>query len=158
MAKSDVELKELNRLLGNWITEATHPAMPGVVVHGTAVIEWLAGEKFLIERRHNDRPEFPDSISIIGFADQDRVGEDKKIGESPGGMTMSYFDSRGVARVYESSIDGKAWKTWRNAKGFSQRFTGTFADGGNTIVGQSELCQDDVHWADDLKITYRRRS
>ena len=25
-------------------TEATHPAMLGVVVHGTAVIEWLEGE------------------------------------------------------------------------------------------------------------------
>ncbi|HST01609.1 MAG TPA: hypothetical protein VLJ84_08110 [Usitatibacter sp.] len=28
----------LDRLVGTWTTEATHTAMPGVVVHGTAVI------------------------------------------------------------------------------------------------------------------------
>src|SRR4029453_12062183 len=35
------ELEPLNRLVGNWVTEATHRALPGVVVHGTASIEWL---------------------------------------------------------------------------------------------------------------------
>src|SRR5688572_13986010 len=43
-----------NRLLGTWKLEATHPAMPGVVVSGTAVIEWLEGEQFLIQRSLTD--------------------------------------------------------------------------------------------------------
>ena len=43
------------------------------------------------------------------------------------------------------------------APGFSQRFTGTLTDDGNTIDGLAQLCRDDVHWADDLKITYRRQ-
>jgi hypothetical protein len=29
--------------LGNWVTEATHPAVPGILVHGTVAIEWLEG-------------------------------------------------------------------------------------------------------------------
>lgn len=42
-----------------WATEATHPALPGVIVHGTAVIEWLEGQRFLIHRARTDHPEFP---------------------------------------------------------------------------------------------------
>jgi hypothetical protein len=82
---ADPMLAPLNRLVGTWTTEATHPAMPGVVVHGTVVVEWLEGERFL-------------------------------------------------------------------------RFTGRFADGGDTIVGASQLREDDVHWTDDLAITYRRQT
>jgi hypothetical protein len=44
---TDPALKPLNRLVGTWTTEATHPAVPGVVVHGTVIIEWLEGERFL---------------------------------------------------------------------------------------------------------------
>jgi hypothetical protein len=40
---------------------------------------------------------------------------------------------------------------------FSQRFTGTWADGGDTILGRRQLGRDDVHWMGDLAITYRRR-
>jgi len=61
-----------------------------------------------------------------------------------------------VFRVFEVSA-GDDWRISRNAPGFSQRFTGTFADGGDAIVGRWQLCRDDVHWDDDLQITYRRR-
>jgi hypothetical protein len=71
---------------------------------------------------------------------------------------MHYFDSRGVFRVYEVSIDDKAWRCWRDAPGFSQRFTGNFAEDGDSISGCWQLSRDDVHWDDDLRITYRRRS
>ena len=40
--------------------------MPGVVVHGTAVIEWLEGERFITHRARTDHPNFPDSLSVIG--------------------------------------------------------------------------------------------
>jgi len=39
------QLQFLNRLLGTWMTEATHPAVPGAVVHGTGTMEWLEGER-----------------------------------------------------------------------------------------------------------------
>jgi hypothetical protein len=35
------------------------------------------------------------------------------------------------------------WKLWRNATGFSQRFTGTYSDNGDTIIGVWALSEDD---------------
>ena len=55
-------------------------------------------------------------------------------------LCMHYFDSRAVFRVFDMSIDDAGWRLSRNAPGFSQRFTGTFADGGETIDGRWELC------------------
>lgn len=153
-------LEQLNLLVGSWITDTTHPGWPGVVAHGTAAIEWLEGERFLIQRARNDHPDFPDSISIIGDTGTDRIEESPKSGPAVGAesrLCMHYFDSRGVFRVYDTSIDRAAWSLWRDAPGFSQRFTGTFADGGDTINGRWELSQDNVTWDDDLQMTYRRR-
>lgn len=146
-------LKPLERLVGSWTTESTHPALPGVIVHGTAVVEWLEGKQFLLHRARTDHAEFPDALSVIGDDAQDRVD-----GAAPAepALAMHYFDSRGVFRRFLASADDQAWRYWRSAPGFSQRFTGTFRDGGNTIVGVSQLCEDDEHWKDDLKITYRR--
>ena len=153
-------LHHLGRLVGRWTTEATHPMMPGVVVHGTATIEWLEGERFLIVRSRTDHPQFPDAIAIIGDMRQDRADASGDAAPPDGGdgsLSMHYFDSRGVFRDQAVAIDAESWRWWREAPGFSQRFTGTFADGGDTIVGRSQLRRDDVHWADDLEITYRRQ-
>jgi hypothetical protein len=158
---AEKSLKRLNRLVGTWSTQATHPAMPGVVVHGTVVIEWLEGERFLIHRARTDHRDFPDSISVIGITDRDRV-DDQSGNVAPADtasrLRMHYFDSRGVFRVYEVGVDEEAWRCWRTAPGFSQRFAGSFADEGNTISGIWQVCEDDAHWADDLRITYRRRA
>jgi hypothetical protein len=154
------QVKLLDRLVGTWTTEATHPDVPGVVVHGTTTMEWLDGKQFLIVRSDTDHPQFPGAICVIGDTEQDRVADGG--GTAPPGdanrpLRMHYFDTRGVYRLNDASIDETAWKWWREAAGFSQRFTGTFADGGSTIVGQSQLRRDDVTWKDDLKITYRRK-
>jgi hypothetical protein len=154
-------LQLLGRLVGRWTTEATHPAMPGVVVRGTASIEWLEGEQFLIQRARNDHPDFPDSVAIIGCTEHDRVNaasrpEPSSPDQRP--LTMHYFDSRGVFRVYDTSIDSKALRFLRFAPGFSQRFTGSFDDDGNVIAGLWQLSEDEADWKDDLKITYRRQA
>jgi hypothetical protein len=83
-------------LSGDWTTEATHPAFPDAVVKGSARFEWLNGERFLILRSETEHPDFPDGISIIG------VMEDQT------DLSMQYFDSRGVHRVYQVAFDGKA--------------------------------------------------
>jgi hypothetical protein len=156
---SEPALESFDRFVGSWTTEVTHPSLPGVVVHGTADIEWLEGERFLIQRARNEHPDFPDSISIIGFTEQDRVDDETGSVESPvaeSPLSMHYFDSRGVFRVYQASADDEALRLWRDAPGFSQRFTGTFSDEGDTILGTWQLQTDDVHWEDDLRITYRR--
>jgi hypothetical protein len=153
------ELNQLGRLVGTWTTQATHPAVPGVVVRGTVEFAWLEGERFLIQRARTDHADFPGFMAVLGVTDKDRVdpGASETTGADESAMTMHYFDSRGVFRVYDVSIDGEALRIWRNAPGFSQRFTGTFADGGDTIAGTWQLCRDDVNWNDHLAITYRRR-
>jgi hypothetical protein len=153
-------LEQLSWLVGTWTTEATHPASPGLVVHGTAEMSWLEGERFVIHRARTDHPQFPDSISILGIMDRDRAEDDGSTSPAlapPTRLCMHYFDSRGVFRVYDMSIGDGVWRLWRNAPRFSQRFTGTLAGNGDTIDGRWELCQDDISWESDLQITYRRR-
>ena len=143
-----MDLERLGRrLIGTWTTEATHPAVPGTVVSGTADVEWLEGERFLIFRSHNDHPDFPDSISILGDTD---------------GLKWHYFDSRGVHRVYELRVTDDGWEVGRDvaaadAETFSQRLTVTFKDGDGAMDGRSAISYDNETWQDDLQITYRRR-
>jgi hypothetical protein len=126
-------------------------------VHGTVVVEWLEGEQFLLHRARTDHAEFPDALSVIGTDDRDRA-DDAAPARDHGDprLSMHYFDSRGVFRLYQASVDEQTWKFWRDSPGFSQRFTGTFTEGGDTIVGISQLRKDDDRWNDDLQITYRR--
>jgi hypothetical protein len=146
MEATNPSLQALSALVGEWTTEATHPIYPSTVVHGRSTFEWLEGERFLIVRARSDHPDFPDSISIIG---------------DTGGLRMHYFDSRGVARIYEMTMDGRVWTFSRTAPDFSplnfkQRLTWRFSDDGQTIRGTSQICEDDKSWEDDLQITYRR--
>jgi hypothetical protein len=48
------------------------------------------------------------------------------------------------------------WKWWRNAPGFSQRFTGVITADGRTIVSNGELSRDGARWEPDLALTYTR--
>jgi hypothetical protein len=149
---ADLELLG-RRLVGFWTTEATHPAVPGTIVSGSAAVQWLEGERFLIFRAHNDHADFPDSISIIGDTD---------------GLQWHYFDSRGVHRIYGFRVTGDGWEISRDAAGrdmqevgrnappFSQRLTVTFEDDDHTMAGRSKISYDNETWQDDLEITYRR--
>jgi hypothetical protein len=146
-------LKPLDVLVGEWSLVATHPMVPGVVVHGRVTFEWIDGEKFLLMRSENDHPDFPNATSVIGNTSIDRVGEPVERDES---LRMFYFDSRGVHRVYELSVTSTTWNWWRDSDGFSQRFTGTIDEGGDRISGQGELCRDGLTWEEDIAMTYRR--
>ena len=139
---SHASLQRLNALVGEWTTEAIHPAYPSTVVRGLSVFEWLEGKKFLIMRAESDHPDFPDSISVMGDTD---------------GLHMHYFDSRGVHRVYDADVSEGALEFSRDAPGFAQRFTGNFEDGGDRISGMWKLSRDNTTWEDDLQITYRRQ-
>jgi hypothetical protein len=146
METTSAQLQALRALVGEWTTEATHPMLPSTVARGRSAVEWLEGETFLIVRARNDHPEFPDSISIIG---------------DTGGLRMHYFDSRGVARIYELALAGPLWTFSRMEPDFSpldfkQRLTWTFSDDGRTILVASQICEDDKTWQDDLQITFQR--
>ncbi len=136
-------LQGLDALVGEWMTEASHPAFPSAVVCGRSAFEWLEGKKFLIVRASSDHPDFPDSISVIG---------------DTAGLRMHYFDSRGVHRVYEARVSEDALELSRDAPGFAQRFTGNFEEGGDRISGLWKLARDNTTWEDDLQIVYRRQT
>ena len=135
-------LATFDALVGDWTTEMTHPAFPGVVVSGGARYEWLEGEHFLIGRSRTDHPQFPDALTVIGAAED--------------GLSMHYYDSRGVERVYGTRLRDGVLEFWRDEPGFAQRFSGRVSDGGATIPGLWQLSSDGSTWEDDLKITFRR--
>src|SRR5262245_64736071 len=106
-----------------------HPYGPPNPARGRSRFEWLTkgneGRGFLVQHDEVTHPDFPNSITIIG-AEADASADS---------FTYHYFDSRGVERVYTMSLSDGGWKIWRASPGFSQRFTGTFSDNGNTITG-----------------------
>ena len=135
-------LAELSSLVGEWETEATHRMLPETVVRGRSTFDWLEGEKFLIARSRVDHPDFPDSISIVGDS---------------GGLRLHWFDSRGVARVFEMTPDG--WFT-RSAPDFSpldfeQRMRWTLGEDPGVVRSVAQIRQGE-NWEDDLLTTYRR--
>lgn len=137
-------LEPFTVLIGNWTTTGSHRLFPDTVLHGRASFEWLENGAFLMWRSEIDEPGIPSALAIIGS--DDTAGE----------YFMLYFDERGVSRKFEVTLRDNIWKMLRNAPGFSQRFTGTILDGGNTILGQSELSRDDSTWENDLELTYQR--
>ena len=72
-------------------------------------------------------------------------------------MLQHYFDSRGIARIYQMTFADKVWTLQRiaGAPDFSQRFTGTFGDD-DTIVGRWESSRDGSNWDPDFDLTYTR--
>jgi hypothetical protein len=122
----------------------THPAFPDTVVKGQARFEWLSGERFLIQRAENENPDFPDSISVIGVMEGERD------------LSMQYFDSRGVHRIYDAAFDGKQFKLWRDDPDFAQRIAMTLSSDGLSFGGIWQLNENDQGFKYDLAITYRR--
>jgi hypothetical protein len=129
-------------LVGTWATEATHPAMPEVVVPGRVTFEWLTGDQYLIQRVHNEHDQFPDSISVIGPP------------EGGDGLLMEYFDSRGVRRTYNISLVEGALRIWRDDPEFAQRFSAELDDDG--FEGLWQVARTAGDWRDDLAVSYRR--
>jgi Protein of unknown function (DUF1579) len=142
-------VEHLDAFVGEWSMEAAFPLLPPTDARGRTVFEWMPGKRFLIQRWEVPQPEAPDGIAIIGF-DQGR-----------GTYLQHYFDSRGVARLYEMSFGDGVWKLWRNSEDFSplnfaQRFTGTFSDDGKTIDSRWEISHDGSTWEHDFDLTYTK--
>src|SRR2546423_3061266 len=102
MSQKNVDVKQLNSLVGEWTMEARPPNdSPWRGGTGRVRFDWLEGEKFLVQQWTFEVPEAPDGVAIIG-ADDDGDG-----------LRQYYFDSRGVRRVYDLSLTGGVWKLWR---------------------------------------------
>jgi hypothetical protein len=141
------DLDRLDALVGDWTLEAGPPGGPPWPGRARASFEWLEGRTFLIQRWTIDMPEAPDGIAIVGAGDE------------PGTFRQHYFDSRGVHRIYEMTLDGGVWTLARDAPDpFPQRFTGTFGDDGSTISGRWEKREAGSDWDTDFALTYRRET
>jgi len=137
-------LEPLSVLIGTWNTVGKHPLIPETTLHGQSSFEWLEGGAFLIMHSSIEEPGIPTGIAIFGSDDSARE------------IFMLYFDERGVSRKYECAIHGRTWKWWREAPGFSQRFTVTVAEDGRSMIGKGELSRDGSTWEKDLQLTYTR--
>ncbi len=131
-------------LVGEWNTIGTHRLRPNTILHGHTSIAWLEGGAFLIMHSEVEAEGFPSGITITGSDDAMEA------------YFTLYFDERGVSRIFEATLRDNVWKQWRNAPGFSQRFTGTIGDNGDTIHAVSELSEDGSTWKRDLELTYTR--
>jgi hypothetical protein len=137
-------LAQLEPLVGEWTIEATWPdgrIWPG---GGKVTFEWHDSKAHLVERATVELPEAPDNVSIIGCDGAN------------GTYFQLYSDERGVCRVYEMRIGNREWRLWRDGEPFSQRFTGTFSDDGNTITGRWEIAEGGADFTTDFDLVYRR--
>jgi len=148
-AKRPPALARLDALLGEWEMEVQFVAdyfglgSPPISDRGgRTTFEWLAGEFFLIQRFTVDNPAAPSGIAIIGPA------------EAAETLSQHYYDSRGVARSYQMSLNDGVWQLWREAPGFWQRYTGVFSDDGRTIKGAWEGSADGSQWKHDFELNY----
>ncbi len=148
MPDSTDPLKDLDAFVGEWNVAGAMTLDEPMEISGWTGFEWLAGGGFLVQRSTTEREEFPNTLAVIGPADE---GE---------GYVMHYFDSRGVSRIYTMSLDGRSWTLERAPSGprsdFWQRWIGEFSEDGNTIQGRWETSDDGSAWELDFHLTYTR--
>jgi hypothetical protein len=102
---------------------------------GKATFEWILGGRFVVQRVEIAHPDAPDSFAILG--------------PDEAGYAEHYFDSRGVTRRYEMTLEGTTWTLRRDHPGFAQLWTATI--GADTIEGTWEL-----NGKRDFDMTYTR--
>jgi hypothetical protein len=142
----------LGILIGTWEFEATKDGR--FMGRGSTTFEWVEDVAFVLQHAV-DLPS-PDAdpgwvanspmpvTSIIGFDDTTQE------------HAMLYADARGVLRIYRMSLSDDAWRLWRAAPGFHQRFIGAVRDQGRTIQGRWESSPDGSAWEPDFDMRYRK--
>lgn len=138
----------LGPLIGEWSVKPDFPGGPPIEGEGRTSFEWMPGEQFVIQRWEAPDPA-PSGIAVIWF-DSGR-----------GTLVQHYFDSRGVARLYEMSLEDGVWELRRHEADFSpldfhQRFSGRLSEDGGTISGSWEISDDGSNWEHDFDLIYAR--
>jgi hypothetical protein len=139
-------VSELGRFVGEWRMAVDIPDAP----QGRVLFEWMPGERFLIERWDIPHPDAPDGVAVMGFD------------EGRGTLLQHYFDSRGVARLYDMTLEDGVWTLSRTKPDFSpltfwQRWQGRFSEDGRTIDGDWETSTDEgATWEHDFHLTFTK--
>jgi hypothetical protein len=143
-------MEELEPLVGEWSMEIVAPWAPEGDQGARLTFEWMEGKKFLVQRWTVPVPEAPDGIALIGYDEGRRT------------LLQHYFDTRGVARVYEMSFAAGVWELERTKPDFSdldfsQRFRGELEQDGRVIEGRWEINHGEK-WEKDFDLVYRKLS
>ena len=143
----DGRLDRLEAFVGEWRLEApAFPLPPELADAARTTFEWTLDGAFLLQQAFVPAPEAPNGLCVIGLDSED-------------GYTQHYFDSRGIARLYAMSFDGRDWTLARRAADFSplefhQRWLGAFGRDGDTIEGRWESSPDGHNWELDFELAY----
>src|SRR5207244_3330884 len=92
-------LKQFDVLVGELSMIGRHPVFPSAA-HGHSSFEWLMQGALLVWHFDWDQPGPPSALSVIGHDDTEET------------CSMLYADERGVARIYQVSLEGGVWKMW----------------------------------------------
>jgi hypothetical protein len=138
-----LQLETLEPLVGGWTTQATFVDRDDVF-RGTTTFAWFGGGSYLIQHASMEDPIFPTAIMLTGPA----VGGER--------VVQHYFDSRGIARIYEVSLEGGLLRLWRDDADFAQRYSGRFGADGSTIEGAWEIREPGEGWRHDFAFSYTR--
>jgi hypothetical protein len=145
----DERLERLDVLVGEWRLDApAFPLPPELAGDARSTFEWALGGAFLLQRSSVPVAEAPDGLSIVGL-------------DANGRYTKHYFDSRGIARIYAMTFDGRRWTLERGALDFTpldfhQRWDASVRDDGTAIEGRWESSPDGRAWQLDFELTYLR--
>jgi hypothetical protein len=136
---------DLQAFVGRWTLTTDIPGAEDV--RGDVVFE-LMGE-VLVQRTSVPVAQAPDSCCVVVARD--------------GQLTQHYFDSRGVARLYAMTFDGRTWTLERTQPDFTpldfcQRYVGAVSDDGTAIAGEWQSSPDGREWSRDFSLTYERVS
>ena len=137
-------LGPLHDLVGEWELAVDLPG--GEDIRGSVLFEAMG--EVLVQRTTVPVPEAPDSCCLVVTGDD-------------GGYIQHYFDSRGTARLYAMTFDGRAWTLERTKPDFSpldfcQRFAGSISGDGAAIDGEWQTSDDGQQWERDFGLTYTR--
>jgi len=149
MTERNEALAALEVFVGEWSMEARFEAMPpaDAGARRVRVAHWRAVPRSTLV---GPRP------GSAGWDRTDRAG----YGDQRSRL-QHYFDSRGVAHVYQMTRDDGVWKLGRDALDFSpldfgQRFTGMTSRDGQVTEGAWEISHDGKSWQHDFDLTYRK--
>jgi hypothetical protein len=144
-AKLNPALKNLEGLIGNWNMELSGASFlpdPQAKIKGPASFTWIENGAFVIMYQGSKKT--PQATWLIGRD------------ESKDHYKVLYFDARCVSRIYEMSFEKGKWKMWRNARGFSQRFSGIINKKSNVIEAEWEKSKDNKKWEHDFYVRYTK--
>jgi hypothetical protein len=135
---------DLGVFVGEWQLAVDLPGAEDV--RGWVIFDMMGD--VLVQRTTVPVPEAPDSCCIV-------------VRRDGGGFIQYYFDSRGIARLYDMTFDGRTWTLERTKPDFTpldfhQRFIGTLDDDITTIEGEWQSSGDGREWRRDFGLAYRR--